>query len=206
MKPLIAVSVMSTNGKGTSTNDKGQYEIEVGEKDSVWFSYFNKPTRKYPVLKIYDVNKFDIALQTYNQVLDEVTIRKRSYRMDSIQNRIDYAKIFNYRKPSLETMTSIGPTGAGIDIQELIRLFQFRKNKATLKFQERLLLQEREKFVDYKFNRGLVRLLTGLEGEELEAFMLHYRPTVEFILEHTEYEFQAYIRKSAEEFKKKKSF
>jgi hypothetical protein len=96
--------------------------------------------------------------------------------------------------------------GAGIDIQELIRLFQFKKNKATLKFQERLLLQERDKFVDYKFNRGLVRLLTGLEGDELETFMQAYRPSPEFIMAHTDYEFQLYIKKSFQDFKNRKAF
>lgn len=206
MKPLIAVTVQSTGGKATVTNDKGQYEIPVAEKDSIWFSYLDKPTRKYPVLKIYDVTRFDIALQTYN-VLDEVTIRKKSYRMDSLQNRKDYAKIFDFRRPNVESMTSIGSMGAGIDIGELIRLFQFRKNKSTLKFQDRLLQQERDKYVDNKFNRGLVKRLTGLtDGEELEAFMIAYRPLYESIIISSDYQFQAYIRNSFEEFKKRKSF
>ena len=206
MKPLVAVSVQSTGGKGAITNDKGYYEIEVGEQDSVWFSYLDKPTRKYPVLKIYDVTRFDIALQTYN-VLDEVTIRKKSYRLDSLQNRKDYAKIFDFRRPNLEGMTSIGPMGAGIDIGELIRLFQFRRNRATEKFQERLLQQERDKYVDFKFNRGLVKRLTGLiDGEELEVFMITYRPPYELIILGSDYQFQAYIRNSFEEFKKRKSF
>jgi hypothetical protein len=206
MKPLIAVTVQATNGKMVATNDKGQYVIDVGEADSIWFSYFGKPTVKYPVKKIYDVTRFDIALQTYNQILDEVVIRKRSYKEDSVLNRVDYAKIFNYRKPNLASMTSIGPMGAGIDVQELIRLFQFRKNKATLKFQERLLQQERDKFVDHKFNKALVKSLTGLEGEELDRYMQLYRPTFEMILSISEYEFREYIVKSAQEFKNKKAF
>lgn len=206
MKPLIAVTIQATNGKMVSTNDKGQYVIEVGEKDSIWFSYFGKPTVKYPVMKIYDVTRFDIALQTYNQVMEEVVIWKRSYKEDSVRNRMDYARIFNYRKPNFESMTSIGPMGAGIDVQELIRLFQFKKNKATLKFQERLLQQERDKFIDHKFNKGLIKSLTGLEGEELDRYVQLYRPSFEMILSLSEYEFREYIVKSAEEFKNTKAF
>src|SRR5687768_4012014 len=93
IRPVEAVSVMSTSGKGTITDAAGRYRLEVGEKDSIWFSYLGKPTLKFPVLKMPDVTRFDIALQTYNQVLDEVRIRNRSYRMDSIQNRVDYAKV-----------------------------------------------------------------------------------------------------------------
>lgn len=206
LRPVEAVSVLSTSGKGTTTDANGHYIIDVGEKDSIWFSYLDKPTRRFPVLKIYDVNRFDIALQTYNQVLEEVKIKNRSYRMDSLQNRRDYAKVFDFRKPNLETMTSIGPMGAGIDVQELIRLFQFRKNKSTLKFQERLLQQETDKFIDHRFNRGLVRRLTSLDGADLELFMTLYRPTYEFILASTEYGFQAWIKNSAEQFKNRKTF
>lgn len=206
LRPVEAVSVLSSSGKGTTTDANGHYIIEVGEKDSIWFSYLEKPTRKFPVLKIFDTNRFDIALQTYNQVLEEVKIKNRSYRMDSLQNRRDYAKVFDFRKPNLETMTSIGPMGAGIDVQELIRLFQFRKNKSTLKFQERLVQQEKDKFIDHRFNRGLVRRLTSLDGADLELFMTLYRPTYEFILALSEYGFQAWIKNSAEQFKNRKSF
>ena len=149
-----------------------------------------------------DPTQFDISLQLKSVVMDEVKIKSRSYRMDSIQNRIDYAKVFNYQKVTLGSMTSIGPTGAGIDLQELIRLFQFKKNKAMLSFQQRLLDQEREKFVDHKFNRPLVRRLTELDGEQLERFMQRYRPSYEFIISTTEYDFQLYIKSCGELFKK----
>ena len=36
----------------------------------------------------------------------------------------------------------VGPSGAGIDIDELIRVFQFKKNKSMEKFRERLEEQE----------------------------------------------------------------
>jgi hypothetical protein len=42
--PVQSVTVVSTGGKGTFTDANGDYEIEVGEKDSVWFSYLGKPT------------------------------------------------------------------------------------------------------------------------------------------------------------------
>jgi hypothetical protein len=195
---IESVTVMSTSGRITMTDTMGHYQIDVSERDSIWFSYLGKPTPKYPVLKMADVNQFDIALQLKTDVMEEVRIRSRSYKMDSIQNRKDYAKVFNYQKVSVGSMTSIGPTGAGIDIQELIRLFQFRKNKSMLKFQQRLLDQEREKFIDHRFNRGLVRKLTGLDGEPLEAFMVRYRPSFEFAVTASEYDFQFYIKKAAE--------
>jgi len=202
---IEAVTVMSTKGRITMTDTLGRYEIEVGEKDSIWFSYLGKPTPKYAVLKMPDVSQFDIALQLKTDVMAEVRIRSRSYKMDSIQNRKDYAKVFNYQKVSFGSMTSVGPNGAGIDLDELIRLFQFRKNRSMLKFQERLLEQEREKFVDHRFNKGIVRKLTGLDGEELDRFMVLYRPSYEFTSTASDYDFQLYIKKIYE-VSKSKSF
>ncbi|HWJ30495.1 MAG TPA: hypothetical protein VNS32_28440 [Flavisolibacter sp.] len=199
--PIEAVSVLSTNGHGTMTDSLGHYQIDVREKDSIWFSYLGKPTPKYPVLKIVDINHFDLALRLKMDVMKEVKIKARNYRQDSIQNRKDYAKIFNFQRPNITSMTSIGPTGAGIDLDELIRVFQFRKNRETMRFKERLIEQEHEKFVDHRFNRGLVRKLTGLDGDSLEVFMLRYRPSYEFTLVTGDYDFQLFIKKAGEDFK-----
>jgi len=203
---IEAVTVVSTGGRMTMTDSLGRYQIQVGEKDSIWFSFLGKPTPKYPVLKIADVNQFDIALQLKSDVMQEVRIRSRSYRMDSIQNRKDYARVFNFRRPSIGSMTSIGPTGAAIDLDELIRVFQFRKNKSMEKFRERLEEQERQKFIDHRFNKALVRRLTNLDGANLDVFMLRYRPSYAFALTATEYDFQLYIKKSFEAFQPAKTF
>ncbi len=203
---IESVTVMSTGGRITMTDTLGHYKIDVAEKDSIWFSYLGKPTPKYPVLKIADVTQFDIALRLKSDVMQEVRIRNRSYRQDSLQNRKDYAKIFDYHKVSLGSLTSIGPTGAGIDLDELIRAFQFRKNRNMLKFQQRLIEQEHEKFITHRFNKALVRRLTNLDGEELDHFMEVYRPTFEFTSMATEYNFQLYIKQAYESMKARKTF
>lgn len=199
--PLQSVSVLATNGTGTTTDAAGVYQLNVGAQDSVWFSYLGKPTRKFPVLQIADINQFDIALQVNVPVLPEVKIRQRNYKLDSLQNREAYAKIFNFRKPNLESMTSIGPGGAGIDINELIRVFQFKKNRSTMRFQERLLQQEQDKFIDHRFNKALVRRLTNLDSTELDRFMTMYRPDFEFTAYANDYQFQLYIKESAAKYK-----
>lgn len=200
--PVGFVSVLSTSGKGTSTNANGEYEIEVAEKDSIWFSYLNKPTVKFPVLKIATPLNFDISLQVNVPVLKEVKIRPRNYRQDSIQNREDYAKVFNYRKPGLSVVTPQYGVGAGFDINEIINAFRFRKNRSMKSFQERLLAQEQEKFVEHRFNKALVRRLTSLTGHELDSFIQVFRPPYLFAVTSNDYDFQVYIKDSFERFKK----
>jgi hypothetical protein len=204
--PLEAVSVMTTNGKGTVTDKNGFYQIDVNNTDTLWFSYLGKPTIKFPVKKISYPMQFDLALNIPITLMPEVRVRPRNYKQDSLQNRIDYAKAFNYKKVSVGSMTNIGPGGAGVDINELIRLFQFRKNKSMLQFQARVIQQEKDAFIDQRFNKNLVRKLSGLTGESLDVFMQLYRPSYEFTKYSSDYDFQLYIRESANIFQSKKTF
>lgn len=204
--PIELVTVQSTGGRLTMTDSTGFYSIDVAEKDSVWFSFLGKPTPKYPVLKIADVTQFDIALRLKSAVLKEVRIKTRNYKEDSVQNRKDYAKAFDFRRPSLGTMTSVTSSGVGFDVQEIIRLFQFRKNRSMERFRERLEQEERDKFIDRRFNKSLVKRLTNIKKEEeLTDFMKKYRPTFEFTTGTSDYEFQFYIKIAYEEYKKTKA-
>lgn len=195
-KPLEAVSVMSSSGGGTITDNNGRYTIIVSEKDSIWFSYLGKPTPKFPVLTIVNTQNFEISLHVNVADLKQIIVTPRNYRVDSLQNRIDYATAFNFRRPNLETLTSISPSGGvGLDINEFIRMFQFRKNRRMEAFQERLLREETEKYIDYRFNRALIIRLTQLRSAELDTFISWYRPGLEFTESTTDYEFQSYIKR-----------
>lgn len=184
------------------TNDDGHYEIEVEEKDSIWFSYLGKPTKKFPVLKIANPFEFDISIQVNVPTMKEVKIRPKNYKFDSLQNRLDYAKIFNYQKPKLKVVTPQFGVGAGFDLDEIINMFRFRRNRSMAAFQQRLLLQEEDKFIDHRFNKALVRRLTLLDGNELDSFMRVFRPGYSFTHLSGDYEFQLYIKTSLYRFKR----
>ena len=193
--PIEAVSVISTSGYGTVTDSLGHYTIPVYEKDSIYFSYLNKPTPKYPVLSISNLAAFDISILKKIAELPNIFVRQRSYKLDSLKNREDYAKIFNYRKPGLRS--SMNPTpgsfGVGLDLNELINMFRFKRNRSMLAFQKRLLKEEQDKFIDHRFSKSLVRILTKLATPELEEFMKDYRPTLEMAESMNELEFGQFI-------------
>jgi hypothetical protein len=194
--PMEAVTVQSTSGRMTLTNVEGFYQIRVTESDSISFSYLGKNTQKFPVLRIANPLQFDVALQVNVPVLREVKIRPRNYRQDSLQNRLDYAKIFNYQKPKIKTVSPQYGMGMGFDLQELINMFRFRRNKSMLAFQQRLLLEEEEKFIDFRFNKALVRRLTLLEPPELDSFVRVFRPSYDFAKEADDYQFRLYIKQA----------
>ncbi len=194
--PLEAVSVLSSSGYGTATDSMGRYSIVVPETDSIWFSYLNKPTPKYAVRDIRNIHNFEISLHVSTTELKEVKITPPDYRLDSIRNRLDYSKAFNFRKPGIGSSINLGPSGGvGLDIDEFIRMFQFRRNKRMNAFRDRLLQEEEQRYIDHRFNRALIIRLTGLRGEELNTFIERYRPDIEFVASSTDYEFQDYIKK-----------
>lgn len=201
--PLEAVSVLTSSGKGTVTTADGRYSIVVDMKDSVWFSYLNKATIHYPVNKIVNLQSFDIALHVAGTTLKDIRFSPRNYRMDSIQNRLDYAKAFDFQKPGIGSSLNVGPNGGvGLDLDEFIQMFQFRKNRRMEAFRDRLLREEEDRFVDHRFSRSLIIRLTGLRAAELDSFITRYRPTVEFTRYSTDYEFQSYIKQCFYQFRK----
>jgi hypothetical protein len=148
------------------------------------------------VKNIANPQNFEISLHVNATELKEVRIMPRNYKIDSIQNRLDYAKAFNFQRPGIGSSLTTGPAGGvGLDIDELIHMFQFRRNKRMLAFQNRLLQEEEDRYIDHRFNRALVIKLTQLRGEELDNFMKIYRPPIEFVTTSTDYEFQDYIKK-----------
>jgi hypothetical protein len=199
--PLPSVSVLTNSGKGTTTDTNGNYQVDITGKDSIWFSYLGKPTRKYAVSEINDPDHFDISILINIPVLKEVTVKPYNYREDSIQNRLDYAKAFNYKKPDFNSIVPVIGLTVIVDIDELIRAFQYRKKYYALSFQKRLLQQEKDKFIDNRFNKGLVLKLTKLNGAERDRFMILYRPGFEFTSSASDYDFNLYIKNSFKKFR-----
>ena len=149
---------------------------------------------KFPVLKIVNTLGFDIALHVNVPVLKEVKIKLKNYKQDSLQNRLDYAKIFNYKKPGLQTVTPQYGAAAGFDLDEIINVFRFKRNRSMASFQKRLFQQEQDKFVDYRFSKALVRRLTQLDGNDVDSFMRVFRPSFLFTKMAGDYDFYQYIK------------
>ncbi len=188
--------VVSSGGKFTTTDSMGRYKIVVTENDSLSFIYQNKPTQKFAVFQITDLRQFDISLhvnvKSGYRTLKEVVVFSKSFRQDSVENRELYGDIYNYRRPTIRT--SISPGGmAGADVNEIINMFRFKRNKRLKAFQNRLEQQEQDKFVSYRFNKKFVGRITQLKGAELDTFMVRYLPTYEFASTADEVTFNKYI-------------
>ncbi|MDI3318692.1 hypothetical protein QJ048_02850 [Pinibacter sp. MAH-24] len=200
--PIPGVSVLSKSGRGTTTDSSGRYSIVLAESDSIYFSYLNKPTSKFAVNTIADPNAFNVAIRIPVAYLKEIRVLPRNYKMDSLQNRIDYAKVFNYKKPGLSiTAPNTGALGVGLDLDQIIGMFSVQKNRRMALFQKRLIWEEHEKFIDHRFSRGVIRRLTKLDSTALDTFMIVFRPSYLFTASRSDYDFYDYIKKAGEAYK-----
>ena len=205
-RPIESVLVNSGHYQ-TKTDSLGRYIITLKSTDSLWFSLFGKNTQKFPVDTISDPHNFDIMIHVPGYDLPEVRVRNSYYRLDSIQNRNDYAKYFNYQPPGLRLSNNqqfIGAGGltVGLDLDGIINMFRFHKNRNLQFLQNRLVSQERDKYVDYRFTKRFVQKLTRLEGDALTNFMVYARPSYEILGVLNELELGVYIQKKYVEYKK----
>jgi hypothetical protein len=122
-------------------------------------------------------------------------VKPRNYHLDSIANREEYAKVFNYKKPGLGIVAPTTQNAAvGVDLDQLIDVFNFQKNRRMAAFRDRLIAEEKEKYIEHRFNRALVIRLTQLRGDDLDTFMVRYKPSLVLIESATDYELQTYIK------------
>ncbi len=199
------VTVKSTSGIVTVTDSLGHYDIGASDKDSLTFVYNNKPTARFAVRQIENIGSFDISLHIRVaekfRTLKEVRVFSKSFKEDSIANRNEYAKIFNYQRPDIKTSVSEYSGGGGLDLDEFINIFRFKRNKRLKYMQNRLLEQEQETYINYRFNKTLVKRITRLEGNNLDTFMIRYRPDFEFTQNTSAVNFYQYILNASYQFK-----
>jgi hypothetical protein len=201
-KPLDGVSVICTSGRGTATDSNGNYALVVDLKDSIYFSYLGKATMKYPIKDVNYYSGFDISLHVDPVELKEIRVMPHNYHDDSLQNRKDYEKIFDYKKPGFKITDGSGGLGAGVDLNSLIEMFERNKINRTKAFQRRLEDEEQDKYVDHRFARSVVLKITHLQGDELDSFMVKYRPSYAFCKKATDYDLYDYIKLAFSEYQK----
>lgn len=191
---MAGVSVLSTSGLGTQTDSTGHYRLRLGLEDSIYFSYLGKTTLRFPAKEINPDQPFDMALAVSIDTLPAAFVRGNNYYLDSLETRKEYANVFNYGTPYFNSMKTTGRGGMGVGLN-MDLLFSAKQNRRMEAFQDRLVWQEQENFVDHHFSKAIVRHVTGLTSPALDTFMVLYRPTKGFIQScETEYEYYHYLR------------
>jgi hypothetical protein len=193
---MPGVSVLAASGAGTMTDSLGRYQIRLSPDDSIYFSYLGKFTAKFPVKDMPAGSPFDMSLQVSIDTLPSVFVRPKDYRQDSLENREEYRKIFDYSPNFLGNMKMPkGSRGGGMGVGfSLDMILDAKHNRWMESMKSRLEWEEQDNYIDHRFNRALVKRITGLEAPALDTFMKIYRPSYEMLKSfETEYQYYKYI-------------
>lgn len=199
------VRVASTSGLTTITDSLGAYHIKVTERDSLSFFYRGKSTIKFPVKDMGNYTAFDISLHVRvsakYKLLKGVTVFADNYHRDSSENRMEYSKIFNFEKPRISSSYEEGGP-AGLDLDQLIGMFNYKRKRENIAFQNRLVEDEKERYVNYRFSPKVIQRATGLSGDTLLKYRKRYMPSYDFVVSSTLAQFYEYILNTSYEFKR----
>ena len=195
-KPLVGAKVENfTTKKGTTTNSKGEFEIEVGNDSYLSFSILGYKDKIMRIRNIADAKDYlEIVLPVKVYQTKEVTITKKltQYQLDSIDRAELYGDVFGYsqQKSVFSPITS------------LYQKFS-RKYKNIRKFQEQIVEMEKEKFVDTRYTPVLVQKLTKLEGDDVAHFMNANPVPYDFARTASDLELNYWIKEKFDQYKNK---
>lgn len=199
--PMQGVSVLASSGNGTTTDSAGHYTIRLKPTDSLYFSWLGKISAKIPAKNIEEGTPLDMSLDVPYDSLSTVFVGPRSYRQDSLENRREYQKIFDYDGSGYLADKKAGNNatfGIGLDMD---MLFDGKRNKRMDNFRQFLEQEEHEKYIDHRFTKAIARKLTGLQPPALDSFMRMYRPGYEFVKAcETDLELYEYIQTAGRSF------
>jgi hypothetical protein len=197
--PGVTIINKSTRS-GTISNESGRFSIDAMPGDSLEFSmlsYYGK------ALAVPTTSMFvNVYLSRRIFGLQEVNVKAKDHRMDSLSIRDEYGKYFNYHKPGAVDILKTLPSNP---ITALTYLVPSKTRKRKEHFKEQLVYWEQEKFIDYRYNPEVVERMTKLNGNDLDTFMVRYRPGYQFLQDASEYDLLLYIKQSYEQFKQEKA-
>lgn len=190
---LAGVSVNNRQSKVTVfTNDQGVFAIQAARGDTLEFKKNDFTTAEQVVFGTADMV---IALQQIVN-LSQVDIKGQSTSQGLSETMDGYRKkgVYYNGKPSALSMIASPING-------LYEIFGKEPGRAR-RFAAYAKQEQEAAEDDAKYNKDLVKRVTGLPDDELPKFMNAFKPTHEDLQKWTSYELISYIKRSLENYRK----
>ena len=173
---------------------RGFFFIKARKGDTIITKILNYKTDTLTVNNQYFIV---IKLKPSSRMLKEVVIKNTSLTpLEKYnENKKEYKDI--YWKGDKSKMFQIGVgmvPGVGINIDKLYSALS-KQGKDARRLQKILTQDYQNDVVDQRFTKSLVGNITGYKGEQLDDFIIKYRPSYEFVSKVTKYDIIQYIKK-----------
>ena len=176
---LVSVSIRNiSQQKYDLSEENGSYRIQAAPGDRVVFSYVGYISDTVPVTSVLLSGDYPVYLEVRPQTLQTVRVGQLSnYQLDSMARRQEYSWIYDHGEQKLVEKERHGD-GVGVNLAIFRNASTIDKQRERLK--KRLMKEEEDDYVDFRYSRDYVSRLTHLSGDSLSKFMANYRPSYEY--------------------------
>lgn len=184
-----------TTHEGTFTNQVGYFELDAKPTDHIIFSMIGYKNLIVRVEENDNVKYNSIFLRPSPISLKGVVIKKgpTQYQLDSARRADIYKDVFEYEQEK----SAFSP------ISSIYQKFS-KKHKNTRKFKNQIVNMEEQNFIDSRYTRELVMILTKLKEEDAQSFMNAYPMEYMFARTASDLEIKMWIKYNYQEYSKRK--
>lgn len=188
----------SSIDEGFYNNTKGEFVANVKPGDTL-FAALSGHAMDTVVYRGQSAIVFQ--LRSLGIRLKEVSIYgKAKTPQELYKSKLDEYK-YKLDKGSSKDLLNLGPGGVGLGIDAIYNLLS-REGKNARQLQKILEKDYKEQVIDYRFRPDYVRALVAIKDENLQDFMTQYRPTYQFVLTASEYQFIQFVKNSYASYKR----
>lgn len=187
-----------TIDEGFYNNTKGEFTVNVKPGDTL-FAALGGYAMDTVVYRGQSALVFQ--LHSLGIKLKEVSIYgKAKTPQELYKSKLDEYK-YKLDKGSSKDLLNLGQGGVGLGIDAIYNLLS-REGKNARQLQKILEKDYKEQVIDYRYRPNYVRSLINIKEDDLQDFMTQYRPTYQFVLNASEYQFIQFIKNSYASYKR----
>ncbi len=188
----------SSSDEGLYNNTKGEFVATVKPGDTLFAALggYGMDTVVYrgQSAVIFQLRSMGIRLK-------EVSIYgKGKSPQETYRSKLSEYK-YQLDKGSSKDLLNLGQGGVGLGIDAIYNLLS-RDGKNARHLQKILEKDYKEEVIDYRYRVNYVMSLVDIKENDVQDFMLQYRPTYQFVLNASEYAFIQFIKNSYASYKR----
>lgn len=202
-QPIGFANITNLNtGKTVITNNSGLFTISIAENDILSFSFvgYHFDTLYY-TRKYFTEPLLVLTLKPLVNSLQDVVVRSKGYtpyQLDSMERRKEFLSNVGSEKMNAVSESNSG-AGIALNLDRFSKREKTKRNAYTF-FDN----NEKEEYINYRFNNAFVKTYTGLQADSLQLFMQQFRPSFDWLRSHLgEEDLKYYINDNLKNFFKR---
>ncbi len=190
-KPLPGVHIVNIhNDINITTNNDGTFVIAGTSDELLEFRMPGYKTTRVRIPRGFIPPYFKIIMEHPPvPIRGDALAGTHNYAYDSAKARERYSQILNV--PQLSAIEKIKHPFSAMSA----------RNREIWAFQDNYEEAEKERYIDYTFNRNMVSSITGLTNDSLSRFMVRFRPGYDQLRSMNEYTLYNYVKMNARRFR-----